>query len=117
MPAAGAVVSVILVVTPWFVRNYETFHDFIPIGDSLGLEFLIGNNGDTGYLYSKPAGPWHTQSEWLEYRDNGELSYFHHKGEQAKTYISDHPGWYCGDDRPAGGESVDGVLDASTKSS
>jgi 4-amino-4-deoxy-L-arabinose transferase-like glycosyltransferase len=96
LPAATAVFCVIAVCTPWFIRNYVTFHEFIPIGDSLGLEFWVGNNGDTSYLYSKPAGPWHTQSEWLEYRDNGELSYFNHKGEQAKEYISNHPGWYIG---------------------
>jgi len=31
-------------MAPWLVRNYETFHQFIPIRSGFGLELYIGNS-------------------------------------------------------------------------
>lgn len=97
-PAIAAVLAVILVVSPWMVRNFRTFHRFIPIGDSLGLEFGIGNTGDTSYLYSNSAGPWNpwqNDTEWREFQQLGEVNYFQLKGREGASYIRNHPAWYA----------------------
>ncbi len=98
-PAVGAVLAVILVVSPWFVRNYRTFHSFIPIADSLGLEIGIGNNGETWFPYSikdGPWNPWNGDAQWAEFQRLGELGYFGQKSQEGTAYIKSHPVWYAG---------------------
>jgi len=46
-------------MAPWFVRDYRTFHQFIPIRSGFGLELYIGNSADSMHwvdrsLHSKP---------------------------------------------------------------
>lgn len=99
VPALSALFAVLLVVTPWTVRNYHMFHRLIPISDCLGLEIGIGNPGSASYFYSKSAGPWDpwkNGSEWREFREMGEVRYFDWKGKQGTAYIKGHPQWYAG---------------------
>src|SRR4029077_5128217 len=44
VPGVVSAAVFVAVVTPWFVRNYETFHQFVPFRDTLGLELHVGNN-------------------------------------------------------------------------
>jgi|SRR5579875_958581 len=99
VPGFASIIAVLLVVTPWTVRNYQVFHKIIPIRDNLPLEFRVGNNGDSSEPLTITAGPWVpwiNNTEWNEYTRMGELAYFHLKGEQAKAYIEAHPLWYAG---------------------
>ena len=41
-PAAFAAVAFILFVSPWFIRNYNTFHRFIPFRDNMGMVLRLG---------------------------------------------------------------------------
>ncbi|MFZ3245051.1 MAG: glycosyltransferase family 39 protein [Candidatus Acidiferrales bacterium] len=98
-PALSALLAVILVVSPWVVRNYRTFHRFIPIGDSLGLEIGIGNNGESWFPYSVTDGPWNPwkgDAQWKEFQRLGELGYFDKKSQEGAAYIRSHPSWYAG---------------------
>src|SRR5690348_12369835 len=38
-PGVAAAVAVLVVVSPWFIRNYRAFHAFIPFRGCLGLTF------------------------------------------------------------------------------
>jgi Dolichyl-phosphate-mannose-protein mannosyltransferase len=93
----------ILSVSPWFIRNYEVFHRFIPFRDSMGLEMLIGNNGDTshwlpaslGSALTNKIGPWHNDAEWQRFKQLGELAYMAECKAKADAFIHAHRGWYA----------------------
>lgn len=98
-PAVGAVLAVILTISPWIIRNYRVFHKFIPIRDGLGMDFRLGNDGDSSEVFDMSAGPWlpwQDATEWSAYVNMGEIAYFQWKGRQAAAYIKAHPAWYAG---------------------
>jgi hypothetical protein len=88
--AAGLVFLVL--VSPWFVRNYRTFHQFIPFRDNLGLEMWVGNNGDTSDVYIDWAHPAHNPAELQRFVTVGEITYFQEKKAQALGFIERHRG-------------------------
>lgn len=89
-----AVLGFLLVVTPWFVRNYRVFHTFIPFRDNFGLELYVGNQGETWHFDPGGFHPSDTPREWAEFQQLGELHYVQHKREQALTFIRAHPGFF-----------------------
>jgi 4-amino-4-deoxy-L-arabinose transferase-like glycosyltransferase len=88
--AAVAAFAALLVVSPWFVRNYRTFHTFIPFRDNFPLALRVGNIGDTRHMLTLEAGPWLNSAEWNEFRTAGEFYYMREKGRAARAYISTH---------------------------
>jgi 4-amino-4-deoxy-L-arabinose transferase-like glycosyltransferase len=90
---AASLVFLVL-VSPWFVRNYRTFHQFIPFRDNLGLEMWVGNNGDTSDVYIDSAHPAHNPAELQRFVTAGEIIYFKEKKAQALGFIEHHPGWF-----------------------
>jgi|SRR5450631_2633748 hypothetical protein len=90
-PALFATLGLVLAVTPWFVRNYRVFDAFIPFRDNFGLEFYVGNNGETWHFAPEGFHPSGSDREWDEYRQMGELAYMDHKQAQAVTFIKSHP--------------------------
>jgi len=95
LQAVVATLALMAVVTPWFVRNYRTFHQFIPFRDAFGLVLWVGNNGDTSHWDVDSAHPSTSQTELDEYYRLGELRYMAHKRSQALDFISSHPGWFA----------------------
>jgi hypothetical protein len=81
-------------MAPWFVRNYRTFHEFIPIRSGYGLELYIGNSPDSLHWADRTLHPNHSDAELEEYEQRGELAYMAHKAQQGKEYIHSHPGQY-----------------------
>ena len=94
IPAATTVVALALVISPWFVRNYEVFHRFIPFRDNMGLVLRLGTKGHTSHWAAYELGPWHNEAEWKQFQDLGELGYMAKEKRQAKEFIGAHPGWY-----------------------
>jgi hypothetical protein len=90
-PALCAALGFVLVVTPWFVRNYHALGAFIPFRDNFGLELYVGNNGETWHFAPGGFHPSDTDREWDEYQQLGELAYMKHKQVQAVTFIKGHP--------------------------
>jgi len=90
MPALAAILAFLIVICPWFVRNYRVFGTFIPFRDNFGLELYVGNNGNTWHFTPPGFHPSSTQKEWEEYQQMGELAYMRHKQQQALTYIGQH---------------------------
>ena len=102
-PLTVASLAFILFVSPWFIRNYEIFHRFIPFRDSMGLEMLLGNNGDTSYWLSASTGsalthkigPWQNDAEWQRFKQLGELAYMDDCKQKADAFIHTHHRWYA----------------------
>ena len=88
---AAAGLAFIIVVTPWFARNYRVFGAFIPFRDNFGLELYVGNHGETWHFAEGPH-PSNSDDEWQEYQQLGELRYMHHKQAQAVSLISRNKG-------------------------
>lgn len=95
-PACLAALAFIVVVSPWFLRNYEVFHRFIPFRDGLGLELYVGNNGYTAHWANGSIRPSNSPTELAEYAQSGELAYVAHKRQQALTFIRAHKAWFLG---------------------
>ncbi|MBV8476414.1 MAG: glycosyltransferase family 39 protein [Acidobacteria bacterium] len=94
--AGLAMLALVLCVSPWFVRNYRVFHRFVPFRDTLGMELLIGNNGDTFHWRPAEIGPWHNHHDWEQFKALGELSYMGRDQRWALAFIRSHPGFFLG---------------------
>jgi len=89
-PGLGAVLALTLVVAPWFIRNYETFHKFIPFRSCLGLEVYFGNNQDSWHWGPPGYHPSDNENEWREYQQLGEIAYTQKKLHQGLAFINSH---------------------------
>ena len=91
-PLLAALIVLLLVVTPWFVRNYAAFHQFVPFRSNFWLEFQLGNNQEAITMKTGDAHPASHPQELTEYQRLGELKYMQVKREQSLAYIATHPG-------------------------
>ncbi len=89
-PAFAAVLSVTLVISPWFIRNYLTFHKVIPFRSCLGLELYCGNNADTWHWGPPGYHPSDNEEEWREYQQLKEIGYTRKKMQQGLAFICAH---------------------------
>jgi 4-amino-4-deoxy-L-arabinose transferase-like glycosyltransferase len=93
-PAAVSALAFIIFVSPWFIRNYETFHHFIPFRDNMGMVLRLGTKGATTHWAPYDLGPWHSDAEWEQFQRLGEMGYMEKERKQAVEFIGAHPGWY-----------------------
>jgi 4-amino-4-deoxy-L-arabinose transferase-like glycosyltransferase len=94
-PNIALALAFVVVVSPWFVRNWRTFHTFIPFRDNMGLVLRLGTRGATDYWGPYELGPWNSPAEMQEFQRDGELKYMATKKVQAVTFIKANPGWYA----------------------
>jgi 4-amino-4-deoxy-L-arabinose transferase-like glycosyltransferase len=94
LPAVVATLGALAVMSPWFVRNYLTFHQFIPIRSGFGLELYIGNSADSLHWVDRSLHPNHNDAELAEYARMGEPAYMAYKAQQAGQYIRSHRAQY-----------------------
>jgi len=92
--AAACVLATLIVVAPWFVRNYVVFHRFIPLRDVFPLALRVGNVGDQYNMITLTMGPWESREQWQKYQKLGELGYMQDVWGHATSYIADHPDQY-----------------------
>ena len=92
--ATGCLLATLIVVAPWFARNFVVFHRFIPFRDNFGLALRVGNVGDTRHMLTLEAGPWLNEAEWHLYQRIGETAYMRYARVSALNYISAHPREY-----------------------
>jgi 4-amino-4-deoxy-L-arabinose transferase-like glycosyltransferase len=90
MPGLGAILAVVLAVSPWFIRNYETFHKVIPFRSCLGLEVYFGNNQDSWHWGPPGYHPSDNEDEWQEYQQLGEIAYTAKKFHEGLAFINSH---------------------------
>jgi hypothetical protein len=83
--------SMILVVAPWTIRNYLVMHAASPVRDGFWLEFWAGNAGDTSTSNPSWAHPATNRAEMQLFEKEGEGVYLAHKRSMALTYVGHHP--------------------------
>jgi hypothetical protein len=76
------------------VRNYRTFHKFIPLRSGLGVELYSGNNRDSWHWAPPGYHPSDSALEWREYQQFGEINYMTLKKREASAFMSSHKTLY-----------------------
>jgi 4-amino-4-deoxy-L-arabinose transferase-like glycosyltransferase len=84
-------VVVVLVVTPWTVRNQRVLGKFIFPRSNFGFELYMGNHGE-GYNRGNFWGPIVNPVESEKYDRLGEIAYMADKQKLAVAFITQHPG-------------------------
>lgn len=88
---AAYAAAFLLVIAPWWLRNYMTFHRVIPIRDNFWLEMHIGNSGDTSHVQPPSAHPLTSRMELEQFRSLGEIGYMDAKKREQVQRIVSHP--------------------------
>jgi 4-amino-4-deoxy-L-arabinose transferase-like glycosyltransferase len=85
----------ILILTPWLVRNYFTFGEFVFIKSNFGMELHLGNyEGSTGLSAGRLLNPAGNEREFEKFRRLGELSYIQESKREALDFIVAQPGTF-----------------------
>jgi 4-amino-4-deoxy-L-arabinose transferase-like glycosyltransferase len=89
-----ALLALVVVFSPWPIRNARIFHAFIPLRSTVGFEMWMGNRPQSmGYL-DESLFPTFNRTELNEYVRMGEVPYVAMKSSEAKQYIYSHPGTF-----------------------
>ena len=84
-----AAAGLLLVLTPWTIRNYATFGRLIPLRDNFGLELWLGNRpGMSGTVDYSGDFP---DLDPTNYARLGELPYMYSKFQIARDFIRHDP--------------------------
>jgi 4-amino-4-deoxy-L-arabinose transferase-like glycosyltransferase len=74
-------------ITPWLVRNYQTFGTFIFIRDNFGAELRLGNGSGADGTLMLYLDPPHDLYAMRQFQAMGELKYIAMRKQQAIEYI------------------------------
>jgi len=91
MAIAAALVFFAL-ITPWEVRNYLVFHQFIPIRSNGGAELRLGNGPGAMGICMVELHPTQHLPQLQLYREMGELAYVKMRKQEAFDWMRAHPG-------------------------
>lgn len=87
---AGVVLSSVIFfacITPWMMRNYRTFGQFIFIRDNFGAELRLGNGNGADGILMLYLDPPHDPYAMRQFQEMGELKYIAMRKRQALDYI------------------------------
>ena len=87
---AGVVLASVIFfscITPWLVRNYKTFGQFIFIRDNFGAELRLGNGPGANGTWMEYLHPTQDVYAMRQYEAMGELAYVALRKQQAIDYI------------------------------
>jgi len=90
--AAAAALLFFAVITPWEVRNYRLFHQFIPIRGNGGAELRLGNGPGAVGLWMLELHPTRNVLQLQAYREMGEVAYVKMRRQEAVGWMHAHPG-------------------------
>src|SRR5271165_2671022 len=87
--AGAALASVVFLacITPWLVRNYETFGKFVFLRDNFGAELRLGNGNGADGTWMEYLHPTQDLYAMRQYTSMGELAYVAMCKRQAMDYI------------------------------
>jgi len=92
---AGVVLSSLtffLVLSPWLIRNYEAFGQFVFIRDDFGLQFRLGNGPGADGMLMPYFQPNLNRLELEKFQRLGELGYAAECKRFAFDWVRAHPG-------------------------
>jgi 4-amino-4-deoxy-L-arabinose transferase-like glycosyltransferase len=91
LPALAGLV-IVLGCAPWAVRNWVTFHRFIPFRSNFGLELWLGNNQYADRdMFPDWRSPYHDRIETARLAQLGEIAFMQEKKSEAIQHIKTHP--------------------------
>lgn len=93
--AGVAALAFLIVVAPWFVRNYLTFGRFIPFKSVFGLELYVDNSPETDQIWREWRHPNESRSELYQMVRLGEVPYMDAKWRAVRQFIASHPGTFA----------------------
>jgi len=82
-------------LTPWLVRNYRTFGQFVFIRDDFGVQLRLGNGPYADGILMAYLQPNLNALEFEKFRRFGELAYAEDRKRQAFDWVRDHPGRFA----------------------
>jgi 4-amino-4-deoxy-L-arabinose transferase-like glycosyltransferase len=96
--AGVALASVVFLacITPWLIRNYRTFGEFIFIRDNFGAELRLGNGAGANGTWMQYLHPTQDSYALRQYESMGELEYIARRRQQAVDYIQADYGRFAG---------------------
>jgi 4-amino-4-deoxy-L-arabinose transferase-like glycosyltransferase len=94
-PGAAALLGIIVVLSPWFARNYHTFNKVIPLRSGFWFEVYCGNNADSWHWDPPGYHPSDSEEDWSEYQRLGEIGYMDLKGKEARAFLGAHKRLYA----------------------
>jgi 4-amino-4-deoxy-L-arabinose transferase-like glycosyltransferase len=75
-------------ITPWLIRNYETFGKFVFIRDNFGAELRLGNGPGADGTWMEYLHPTQDAFGLRQYQAMGEVPYIAMRKQQAVQYIT-----------------------------
>jgi len=75
-------------ITPWLIRNYETFGKFVFLRDNFGAELRLGNGSGADGIWMEYLHPTQDLYAMRQYQAMGELAYIAMRKRQALDYIT-----------------------------
>ena len=90
-PTVASALIFIALITPWEVRNYQTFHKFILIRGNLGVELRLGNAENASGLWMWWLHPTQNETELAKYKKMGEVAYVASRKQEFANFVRHDP--------------------------
>jgi hypothetical protein len=90
--AVAALVIMIVVISPWLIRNRVVLGKWVFLRDNAGFEFSLGNFAGSPGVPFAGAHPAVNPRIFGQYRDWGELTFIQRKHDDAMRWVHAHPG-------------------------
>ncbi len=81
-----------LLVSPWLVRNYVVFGQFVFVRDNLPLEMHMANNDQSTGLWTRGEHPGNDPEAMRRFQELGEIRFMEEKRQQFREFVRQHPG-------------------------
>jgi len=86
--------GLIIVLTPWTVRNYKVMHVLCPVRDCFWYEFWSANNGDDTNPTLAWTHPASNPDEMVLYQAQGEVQYIANKQKIVKEFVANNHAFF-----------------------
>lgn len=81
-----------VLIMPWLGRNRVVFHQWVFIRSNAPFEFSLGNYSTSNGLGWFGRHPTQNKRIWLEYKQQGELTFVAEKSKKATAWVRSDPG-------------------------
>jgi len=91
-PVALCLVTILICITPWTIRNYGVFERFVFIRDNLPLELHEANNESSDALWTRSEHPGNDPVAMKRFQELGEIRYMDETKREFWEFVRTHPG-------------------------
>ena len=92
--AAITAIVALMTITPWLVRNRQTFGEWLFVRDNFGAELRMGNGEQARGIWMGWTDPPLNDSELARYRRLGEVRYVAERKKEAIAFIRRRPEFF-----------------------